>query len=88
MRIPVFARGANPAIDRPNVRKSESYGQEEVDAGRADWIDLNDYSKGILCRAFLYSGEVLKPAAPEILFKLSRRSLPPLEVHGAQFDDP
>lgn len=90
MRIPVFARGSNPAIDRPNQRKSESYGQEEVDAGRADWIDPDDHAEGILCRAFLYSGETLKPAAPEQLKKLrsgSLRSLPPLEV-SSKFDDP
>ena len=57
MRIPVFARGSNPAIDRPNQRKSESYGIAEVDAFRADWIDPADHSKGILCRAFLYNRE-------------------------------
>ncbi len=89
MRIPVFARGSNPAIDRPNQRKSESYGIAEVDAFRADWIDPADHSKGILCRAFLYSGQYLKPASPEQVSKLSRRnSLPALEVHGSQFDDP
>jgi hypothetical protein len=88
MRIPVFARGSNPAIDRPNQRKSENYGQEEVDTGRADWIDAADHSQGILCRAFLYSGETLKPAQPEQLSKLSPRSLPPLEVRSTQFDDP
>jgi hypothetical protein len=56
MRIPVFARGSNPAIDRRIQRKSESYGLAEVAAGRADWVDPSDHSKGIICRAFLYSG--------------------------------
>lgn len=89
MRIPVFARGSNPAIDRPNQRKSESYGIAEVEAGRADWVDCNDHTRGILCRAFLYSGETLKPARPDQVRSLSfRSSLPPLEVGGAQFDDP
>ncbi len=91
MRIPVFARGSNPAIDRPNQRKSGTYGFEEVDAGRADWIDPNDHSKGILCRAFLYSGQTLTPAQPEQVVKLSRRnSLPPFEVGPGptRFDDP
>jgi hypothetical protein len=85
----VFARGANPAIDRPNVRKSVSYAAEEVAAGRADWVDLHDHSKGVVCREFLYRGEMLKPAQPEQLTRLSRRNaLPPLEVSGTQFDDP
>src|SRR5580658_468335 len=89
MRIPVFARGSNPALDRPNQRKSLKYGEDEVKFGRADWVDPADHSKGILCRAFLYSGEYLKPAAPEQLQRLSRRnSLAPLEVEGTQFKDP
>ena len=88
MRIPVFSRGSNPAIDRPNVRKSERYGEEEVLACRADWIDPHDHAKGILCRAFLYSGEILKPAQPEQIRRLSRKALPPLEVSGIQFSDP
>lgn len=88
MRIPVFARGSNPAIDRPNQRKSITYGTAEVEAGRADWIDPDDHSRGILCRAFLYSGQTLQPAAPEQLRKLSRSSLPALEVGHTQFDDP
>lgn len=92
MRIPVFARGSNPAIDRPNQRKSIAYGYEEVNAGRADWIDPEDHRKGILCRAFFYQGETLKPAAPEQLKRLSHRSLPrslpPLEVRNTEFDDP
>lgn len=89
MRIPVFARGSNPAVDRPNQRKSESYGAAEVEACRADWVDPNDHSRGILCRAFLYSGETLKPASPHQLSRLTlRNALPPIEVGGAQFDDP
>lgn len=91
MRIPVFARGSNPAIDRPNQRKSERYGHEEVEAGRADWIDPDDHAKGILCRAFLYSGQQLYAAAPEAISKLARPRrcpLPPLEVEFTHFDDP
>ncbi len=56
MRIPVFARGSNPAIDRPILRKSESYANQQVDSGRADWIDDNDHSRGIVCRELLYFG--------------------------------
>jgi hypothetical protein len=89
MRIPVFARGSNPAIDPPIQRKSESYGLAEVEAGRADWVDSNDHTRGILCHAFLYSGQTLEPAGPEELTKLTLgNALPPLEVSGTQFDDP
>ncbi|HZW05375.1 MAG TPA: hypothetical protein VFF58_00575 [Candidatus Nitrosotalea sp.] len=87
MRIPVFARGSNPAIDRPLQRKSESYGAGEVEAGRADWVNPDDRSQGILCRAFLYSGELPKPAQPEQLRRLFRNSLPAREV-AVRFDDP
>jgi hypothetical protein len=89
MRIPVFARGSNPAIDRPNQRKSLNYCRAEVEAGRADWVEGTDPTMGILCRAFLYSGEKLKPAQFEQMRRLSfRSSLPPLEVGGTQFKDP
>lgn len=56
MRIPVFARGSNPAVDRAILRKSESYCNQQVDSGRADWIDDNDHAKGIVCRELLYFG--------------------------------
>lgn len=86
MRIPVFPRGANPRVDRPNQRKSENYGREEVEAGRADWVNADDPAQGILCRAFFYHGQSLTPAQPEQLTNLrSNRSLAPLEVHGSQF---
>lgn len=89
MRIPVFARGSNPAIDRRLVTKSLAYATEEVECGRADWVNPQDHSQGILCRAFLYSGEYLKPAQPEQLRKLSHRnSLPAVEVQNSRFDDP
>ena len=89
MRVPVFARGRNPAIDRPNQRKSLSYATEEVNAGRADWVNPDDHAQGIVCRAFLYSGEKLQPARPEQITRLSLRSaLPPLEVSGTLYRDP
>jgi len=89
MRIDVFARGANPRIDRPNQRKNVKYGEEEVRAGRADWINPDDHSQGILCRAFLYSGQTLKPADRDQISHLSRRrSLASSEVQGLNFDDP
>ena len=67
-----------------------SYASEEVEAGRADWIDKTDPTQGILCRAFLY-GQQLVVAAPEALAKLARPRrcpLPPLEVELTRFDDP
>lgn len=89
MRIPVFARGSNPAIDRAIQRKSETYVQSEVEAGRADWVNPDDHSKGIVCRAFLYSGETFKPAQPEQIRNFTLRSaLPPIEVSRTTFDDP
>lgn len=91
MRIPVFARGSDPAKNRPNVRKSISYCTEEIEAGRADWVNPADPSKGILCRAFLYSGQQLMQAAPESLAKLARPRrcpLAPLELGFTRFDDP
>jgi hypothetical protein len=91
MRIPVFARGSNPAIDRRIQKKSLSYATGEVEAGRADWVDPADPAKGIICREFLYSGQRLIAAAPEALSKLARPRpcpLPPLEVELTRFDDP
>ena len=57
MRIPVFARRSNPAVDQPILRKSESYANQQVESGLADWVDPFDHSKGIMCRAFLHFGE-------------------------------
>jgi hypothetical protein len=56
MRIPVFARRANPAIDPPILRKSRFYAEQQVAEGRADWIDYNDPRKGIMCRELLHFG--------------------------------
>jgi hypothetical protein len=78
-------------MDKPNQRKSFTYASAEVEAGRADWIDPAVPAKGILCRAFLYSGQQLYAAAPEAISKLARPRrcpLPPLEVECTHFDDP
>lgn len=91
MRVRVFSRGSNPAIDRPIQRKSVSYASGEVEAGRADWVDRDSPAKGIVCRAFLYSGQQLVVAAPEALSKLARPRpcpLPPIEVGNNRFDEP
>jgi hypothetical protein len=68
-----------------------SYASEEVEAGRADWVDKADPTQGILCRAVLYSGELLITAAPESLSKFARPRrcpLPSIEVPLTRFDDP
>jgi hypothetical protein len=56
MRIPVFGRGSNPRVDLPILRKSESYAALQVEERRADWLDPDDHSKGILCRELIYFG--------------------------------
>jgi len=53
MRIPVFARRANPRVDRPILKKSHTYAASQVEAGLADWIDPTDLRKGIVCREML-----------------------------------
>lgn len=65
MRIPVFARGANPRVDRPILRKSKRYTDDQVAAGRADYIDPQDPARGIICRELIYFGPrtVIDPPA-------------------------
>lgn len=85
MRIPIFARGANPSVDRRIQLKRESYCLAEVVAGRADWVNEGDCSQGILCRAFLYRGETIGPAA---VIKIKKFSVGPGEVADARFRQP
>ncbi len=56
MRIPVFARHANPRVDTPILRKSITYIQEQIDKGRAHWVDVGNPRKGIVCREMLNFG--------------------------------
>lgn len=92
MRFPVFARGSNPAIDREILRKSKSYIENEVKAGRADWVDPADPRKGILCRETLYFGpRAPRPDAPIAEVATAGRliaGLAPLEIPGVRFMDP
>jgi hypothetical protein len=78
MKFPVFAKGAEPSIDRRIQRKSMSYITEEVGKGRADWVDCGDRRKGIICREMLHLG--FKPLAPEPEKRLY--GLAPSEVSG------
>ena len=81
MRFPVFAARRNPATDRAIVRKSRSHVQAQVDAGRADWIDPADHSKGIVIRELTYFGPrtVSEPSAPV---------LAGAELPGLHFEEP
>jgi len=83
MRIPVFARGTNPRIDRPILRKSETYTDAQVAAGRADYVDPADKSKGIICREMLYFGE--RPVRVETV---PVGYLAPRELPGVKFVPP
>ena len=53
MRIPVFARRSNPAVDRPIIRKSLSYAETQIADRLADWVDVNDKRQGIVAREYL-----------------------------------
>jgi hypothetical protein len=57
MRISVFGRGSNPAVDRHIQRKSLTFAIDEVAAGRAHWVSFDDQSRGIICRQLIHFGE-------------------------------
>lgn len=79
MRIPVFARRSNPAVDRPILRKSLSYGETQVADLLADWVDVNDKRKGIVAREYLpRTGVVELPAAPTCTVSLAALEIPGL----------
>jgi len=80
----VFARRANPSLDRPLVRKNLIYAETQVAEGLADWVDPCDPSKGIIAREYLPSGKALvpDPAAVESL------TLPRVELPGVKYVPP
>lgn len=49
----MFARQADPCADKPVLRKKMAYLEEQVNCGRADWIDSADPRKGIIARELL-----------------------------------
>lgn len=51
VRIPVFTKHSNPAIDPPILRKSPSYVKTLVSTGEADWYDASDETKGVIMRS-------------------------------------
>lgn len=67
------------------MRKSLSYGQQQVSDLLADWVNPADYSRGIVARDMLPRGE---PAFPPDTSALDRLTLPPAEVQGVHFQDP
>ena len=81
MRFPVFAPRSNPSVSRPILRKSKTYVAEQVESGRADWVDSEDQSKGILCRELLNFGPKLEIASPAPY-------MPVLELPGLKFIPP
>jgi hypothetical protein len=85
MRIPVFARGANPSSDRPILRKSKSYADEQVGCGRADYVDDRDPAKGIVCRELLYFGAPTFEPQPA---DFSNAFRPTGELRGVKFVPP
>ena len=77
----MFARGTNPSIDRPFLRKSKTYVFNQVRLGRADWVDPEDPRKGIICRELLHFGyRPLVSTMPTI--EENVRTLPPIELPG------
>ena len=86
MRVPVYPRGSNPRVDRPILRKSIHYAEEQVVNFLASWIDPLDPAKGIVALDFLPSGKAID-AAPEQIDRLTS-SLSPAEVGGCKFCPP
>ena len=85
MRFPVFARGANPRVDAPILRKSKTYVEQAVNDGRADWVDPADHKKGIVCREILYFGEREPKPEPKSEYDYSFVGD---ELRGVIFADP
>ena len=82
MKFPVFARRSNPAVDRPILRKSRAYVEEQVNRGAAFWVDSCDPRKGIMARDMLHFD--LK-ALPQLE---SRLEYFPAELPGVYFQQP
>jgi hypothetical protein len=88
MKLRVFGRRANPAVDPHIMRKSLSYCEAQVAQHLADWIDPLDQKKGIIAREMLYLGERLTPVAMVKTARISRSILPALEPNAHKFVGP
>ena len=82
MKFPVFAHRNNPAVDRPILRKSKSYVEDQVTRRVADWVDPSDRKKGIICREMLFFGNRPLPTVPV------RPDYFPAELPGLRFQQP
>ena len=51
MAIPIFSHQANPAVDRPLLRKKRAYVEELVESGRAHYLDADNKFLGVVLRA-------------------------------------
>ena len=84
MRIPVFARGSNPRVDRRITKKSLLYAETQVLEGLADWVDPCDPSRGIIAREYLPSGKALVPDPGAV----ENLALPRVELPGVKYVPP
>lgn len=79
----MFARGSNPAVDPPIIRKSPVYCERQVLDRLADWINPADHAAGIVAREYLP-----RETPPVHVPEPPREILPPVEVSGCVFEDP
>ncbi len=84
MRFPVFARRADPRVDRPIVRKNLNYLETQVAEGLADWVDPCDPSRGIIAREYLPSGKAQSPDPVSV----ETLTLPRAELPGVRYVPP
>lgn len=66
MRVPVYARGADPRTSSPILRQSLGYAIKQVEEFVADWVDPSNLRKGIIPREFLPSGKALPVTVNEL----------------------
>jgi hypothetical protein len=85
MRIPLYARGANPCVDHRIAKKSLFYAETQVAEGLADWVDPCDPSRGIIAREYLPSGKKAQAPDPVAVESLT---LPRAELPGVKYVPP
>lgn len=79
----MFARRANPRVDREIVRKSMSYLESQVESGLADWVNSGNHREGIIARELLNLG-------PRTFYPLPENPPSParVELPGIYFKPP
>ena len=78
----MYPRRGDPAVDRPILRKSKAYIDQQVAAGLAEYVDQRDPRKGIICREMLFFGSRPLPDSP------ARPDYFPAELPGLRFQQP